>query len=89
MNVQRLLSNIRFQFSALHILNYCVVKTGEEQGSVNNLPPCLREIKNIFHGERNVFCYSEFPGTENKAELLMEELCINYVFSVKKELRVI
>lgn len=89
MNIQRLLSNIGFQFSALHILKYCVVKTGEEQGSVNNLPPCLEEIKNIFHGERKVFGYLEFPGTETKAGLLKEELCIPYIFPVKKELRVI
>lgn len=89
MNIQRLLSNIGFQFSALHILKYCVVKAGEEQGSVNNLPPCLREIKNKFRGERKVFCYLEFQGTETKAQLLLEELCINYAFPVKRELGVI
>jgi hypothetical protein len=47
-----MLSNNRFQSKALHILKCCVVKTGEEQGSVNNLPPHLEEIKNIFHGEK-------------------------------------
>lgn len=68
-----LLSNTRFESNALHILKHCVVKPEEQQGSVNNLPPCLAEIKNIFHGGKNVFCYLGFPGTETKAQLLIEK----------------
>lgn len=56
-----LLSNTGTQSSALHILKCCAVKTGEEQGSVNNSPPRLGEIKNIFHCKRKVVIW-DFRG---------------------------
>lgn len=56
---------------------------------MNNLLFCFEEIKNIFYGERKVFGYLEFLGIEIKVGFLKEELCIFYIFFVKKELRVI
>lgn len=57
-NSHKWLSSTSFPFHALHILKHCVVKTAEEKHSVNNLPSCLGEIKNIFH-------------RENKSQLLL------------------
>lgn len=66
-NTNWLLSNTRFQSNALHILKHCVAKTGEEQGSVNNLPLCLAEIKNIFHGGKKCLLLLGVPRDWDKS----------------------
>lgn len=62
----------------MHILKCCAVTTVEEQGSVNNSQPCLREIKNIFHCKEKNLCYLGFPGTRTELSNERTEL-----FSVK------
>ena len=87
-NIEGLLSKTRAQSEALHILKCCAVETGEEQGSVNNSPPCLGEIKNIFHCKTKVLVIWDFQRLgQNTASNGRTELVTIIFFQVKWEVR--